>query len=65
MAGLKGPARNDCQPGVMPGKGDGDVMFATGGKMGRPPGVSTEPLPPKDCSKTLGSSENGLCTVLK
>jgi hypothetical protein len=54
----------------MPGRGAGDVMFATGGKMGRPPGVSVLPLPlplppVKDCSKTLGSSEKGLWTVLK
>jgi len=40
-------------------------MFATGGRMVRPPGVSTEPFPPNDCSKTLGSSEKGLWTVLK
>jgi hypothetical protein len=34
--------------------------------MVRPPGVSTLPLPPtKDCSKTFGSREKGLCTVLK
>jgi len=41
MAGLSGPARSDCQPGVMPGNGEGDVMLATGGKMVFP-GVSTE-----------------------
>jgi hypothetical protein len=51
---------------VMPGSGDGDVMFATGGRMGRPPGVCSVPDSlPKDCSKTLGSSEKGLWTVLK
>jgi hypothetical protein len=56
MAGLKGPARNDeLQPGVSPGKGVGDVMFATGGNTVRP-GVSTEGFE-KDASKTLGSSE--------
>jgi len=73
MAGLKGPWRNDdCHPGVRPGSGDGEVRFATGGRTVRPPGVSTVPLglafplpPVKDCSKTFGSSEKGLCTVLK
>jgi hypothetical protein len=58
MAGLRGPVRNDDQPGVIPGKGDGDVIFATGGRMVLP-GVSTDGFV-KDCSKTFGSSEKGL-----
>lgn len=58
MAGLRGPDRNDCQPGVIPGRGDGEVMLATGGRTVRP-GVSTDGLP-NDCSKTFGSKLKGL-----
>jgi hypothetical protein len=62
MAGLSGPARSDDdQLGVSPGKGVGEVMLATGGSIVRP-GVSTEGFP-KDCSKTLGSSENWLVVL--
>ena len=63
MAGLNGPARRDCHPGVIPGSGAGDVMLATGGRIVRP-GVSDDGLP-NDCSNTFGSSEKGLWTVLK
>lgn len=58
MAGLSGPVRSDCQPGVMPGSGDGDVILATGGSTVRP-GVSPT-VGANDCSNTFGSSAKGL-----
>lgn len=63
IAGLKGPARRDCQPGVIPGSGDGDVMLATGGRTVFP-GVSAGPEePPKEASNGLGSTLKVLCTL--
>jgi len=58
IAGLNGPDLREFQPGVMPGNGEGEVMFATGGRIVLP-GVSIEGLP-NDCSNTFGSRLNGL-----
>lgn len=59
MAGLRGPVRSEPPPQVKGvdvepwRRADGEVKAATEGSF-VPPGVSG-PLPPKDCSKGLGS----------
>lgn len=58
MAGLKGPARNEFQPGVMPGSGDGEVMLATGGRTVLP-GVSVDGLPKMDRQHMAISYDDG------
>jgi hypothetical protein len=68
MAGLRGPERRELgqlypPAELVPGKA-GEVSEATGGSSDLP-GVSADEFPLKDCSKGLGSRENGLCIELK